>query len=149
MVDLPPEDEEQEEALEPGSELLAIEQMLAQHVPYEQITASLDALTPPADNRDARASIAHTRLTAASMYQRDDCEISRAIDDYLAVDAALWRRLSAVLAACVDSPALFQRYVEPLITEAEARPDADRARTTPLARVLAAAHNARTRVLGR
>ena len=145
MVELPPEDEEHEEALEPDSDLLAIEQMLARRAPYEQVIAALDALAPPADDRDALASIAHTRLTAAPMYRRDDRDISRAIDDYVAVEALLWRRLSAVLAACMDSPALFRSHAEPLIAEAEARTNTE---GTPLGQVLIAARNARKRVLG-
>lgn len=146
MVELPPEEkEEDEEALASDGELSVIEQMLARREPYERVMSALDALVPPADDVVARASIAHTRLTAASMYERDARERCAAIEDYMAAEPTLWRRLSAVLAACVDSPSLFRRYVEPLIADAEAASAAE----GPLVEVLATARKSRERVLGK
>ena len=139
MVELPPEEEE--EALEPENEIFAIEQMLARRASYDEVIAALDALTP-GDDPEALASIAHTRLTAASMYQRSESEIARAIEDYLAAEPLMWRRFSAVLAACVDSRDLFCRYVEPLISQAEAVETAD----APLRQVLETARKARLRL---
>ncbi len=141
MVEPPSE----EETVAPDDPLYAIERMMAQRVSYDQVTAALDALAP-GDDPEAMASVAHTRLTAASMYQRGEAELVRAIEVYLAAEPVMWRRLSAVLAACVDSPELFRRHVEPLIAEAEAEavPGSD----TPLGRVLDAAEKAKLRLFG-
>jgi hypothetical protein len=140
VVELPPEEEK---ALEPENELFAIEQMLARRADYDQVMAALDDLIP-GDDQQALASIAHTRLTAASMYHRDESEIARAIEAYMALEPVMWRRLSAVLAACVDSPDLFGQYVEPLITEAEIVEIPD----DPLRQVLETAKRVRQRLAG-
>ena len=66
------------------------------------------------------------------------------IERYLAAEWVPWRRLSAVLAACMDSPERFRLYVEPLIAESEALDELDE----PLRKVLEAARTARHKVLG-
>lgn len=133
---------------EPGEEdddsddaLFTIERMMAARAPYEQVVAALDALEIP-DDEQAMASVAHTRLSAASMYERPDDEIAQAIHSYLAVEPVPWRRLSAVLAACGESPERFQRHVEPLVTMSMTLD-----RDGPLDNVLEAAQQVRRRLL--
>ena len=147
MVELPPEEEETLD--EPGADdddadhvLLAIERMMAARAPYDHVVAALDALDIP-DDEQAIASVAHTRLSAASMYERPDEEIAHAIQSYLAAETVPWRRLSAVLAACSDSPERFEHHVEPLIATSMALD-----RDGPLDNALEAARQVRNRLLG-
>ena len=150
MVELPPEEEETEEKegeedeeLQSEDGLEAIERMMARREPYDKVVAALDALEVPSE-RLAMASVAHTRLSAASMYDRPDDEVARLIASYLAVEWVPWRRLSAVLSACITSPDLFRHHVAPLVVESEAIDEKD----DSLLEVLKTARQARQRVLG-
>ena len=149
MVELPSEeektvDEPDEEDNDSDDVLFAIERMMAARAPYDHVVDALDALDALdiPDDEQALASVAHTRLSAASMYERPDDEIAHAIQTYLAAEPVPWRRLSAVLAACSDSPERFERHVEPLIATSMALE-----RDGPLDNALEAARQVRRRLL--
>ena len=100
---------------------------MVEGAPYEELTASLDALAamPGAD----RTEIAGRRLALLSVCQRDEDERDRALRE-VTPDLAtlpLHERVQWVLGACVGHVSLAERYLPPLIDELDATGDTEQA----------------------
>lgn len=99
--------------------LRAIDRMIVERRPYDEIMAALDACAAMPEGHQVESLIAGQRLILVRLYGKDDAECERVL---VAALPALTRmplrdRALAIGAACMHRPALAERFVAPLLDE--------------------------------
>lgn len=112
--------------------LRAIDQLMSQAAPYEEVRAALDACAALPGAESILPGLAQRRLATTTLYQRSDEECEQELRLLLNVERELMRRTMAVLSACKDRPRLLAKYMPELIDELDQAAVTDSALSGPL-----------------